>query len=619
MKYKKQSIMKTLNSVIFAMLFIASLFTSCSNPVEELQTVPQPQPGDRLFPSPSEALAFVDTLYIYGIHTDWPLGGSGSDNYSLFMLNSIASGNFPLLSCATDEAKFPDSGYDVPQWNWGTVTPASAIDPRYPYRFEAIARANTLLRVAGQTGGMEEAETNELKAVARFIRALNTFEMFKRYGGMPVIDESILREDYSKQTRNTLAETIDFIVADCDEAAKSLPAFSADKSKITQGATLALKSRALLYAASSLFNSDAPYLSGDNNELLCYGNTGKERWSLAAQAAAEVLQWASTGAAHLIDSRGADRNYRASWEEYDNNEIILSHKSKLAFAFGDLPWAALNIYRSSIYLQGMNVTFNFVKKYEKQDGTQQQWSGIGAYDLQEKLSALDRRFKQSICYNMAQWNRETQRIEMFEQSAYYDDANPMEYHFLPGNRALTGFWICKHNPAILDTRPTALVPNFTLFQLNEIYLNYAEAVYEYYENPDIAPAGFNLTAREAVNIIRKRSGQPEIQAGSGAYSGFRELLRNERAIELAFDNHRFWDIRRWMIAGEEGVAQGNIEGIRIKMALPSPANLKNPPVESGYSYTPYVVEQRVFHRKMYLHPLPQDEVNKGYLTQNPGY
>ena len=152
------------------------------------------------------------------------------------------------------------------------------------------------------------------------------------------------------------------------------------------------------------------------------------------------------------------------------------------------------------------------------------------------------------------------------------------------------------------------VPNSTLFQLNEIYLNFAEAMNEAYGPDD--KHGYKYSAREAINIIRERSGQPAILSGSGIYSDFRELVRNERAIELAFDNHRFWDVRRWMIAEQEGVMSGAMYGIKIYWINSSPQEFR---------YTPYLYENRTFTKKMYLHPFSTNEVNKGYLIQNPGY
>jgi hypothetical protein len=86
-------------------------------------------------------------------------------------------------------------------------------------------------------------------------------------------------------------------------------------------------------------------------------------------------------------------------------------------------------------------------------------------------------------------------------------------------------------------------------------------------------------------------------------------VRNERAIELAFEDHRFWDIRRWMIAEENGVMQGDIWGLKL-------ATIPN---STEISYTPYIFEQRTFLRKMYLHPFILSEVNKGHIIQNPGW
>jgi hypothetical protein len=152
------------------------------------------------------------------------------------------------------------------------------------------------------------------------------------------------------------------------------------------------------------------------------------------------------------------------------------------------------------------------------------------------------------------------------------------------------------------------VPNSTLFQLNEIYLNFAEAMNEAY-GPD-NKYNYPLSAREAVNLVRDRSGQPKILSGSGIYSDFRELIRNERAIELAFDNHRFWDVRRWMIAEDDGVMRGDMYGIEIYWIAQSPTEFR---------YIPKFVETRTFMKKMYLHPFSTGEVNIGYLVQNPGY
>jgi hypothetical protein len=149
---------------------------------------------------------------------------------------------------------------------------------------------------------------------------------------------------------------------------------------------------------------------------------------------------------------------------------------------------------------------------------------------------------------------------------------------------------------------TSAYAQFIIFRLAEAYLNYAEALNE--------AQGPVQAAYDAVNTIRQRSGMPNLPAGL-SQTDFRARVRHERAIELAYEFHRFYDIRRWMIAEEDGVMQGDIWGIKItKIAGTNPQE---------FNYLPYVFETRVFHTYMYLHPLPQNEVNKGYLVQNPGY
>jgi hypothetical protein len=204
----------------------------------------------------------------------------------------------------------------------------------------------------------------------------------------------------------------------------------------------------------------------------------------------------------------------------------------------------------------------------------------------------------------------------------------------PISECYTGFYIHKTVPYIIDGNTWTYQPNSTLFQLNEFYLNYAEAVYEYLGSGDASLPGYSLTPRQAINKLRDRAGQPPVK--DAVYNGdFREIVRNERAIELAFDNHRFWDVRRWMIAddGKNNAMQGAKIGIKINLIDPTvilkdpsqsatdPNNivLENAPVDQGYKYTPYVFETRVFLRRMYLHPFNIKEVNKGYLVQNPGY
>ena len=125
---------------------------------------------------------------------------------------------------------------------------------------------------------------------------------------------------------------------------------------------------------------------------------------------------------------------------------------------------------------------------------------------------------------------------------------------------------------------------------------------EYYDNP---PA----EAFQAVNLVRARSGMPAFD-NALTKDEFRQKLRNERAVELAYEDHRFWDIRRWMIAENEGVMQGKMYGLKLSPIVGQP---------NKAHYVPYVFERRSWSRRSYLHPIKQIEIDKGYLKQNPGW
>jgi len=139
-----------------------------------------------------------------------------------------------------------------------------------------------------------------------------------------------------------------------------------------------------------------------------------------------------------------------------------------------------------------------------------------------------------------------------------------------------------------------------VFRLAEAYLNYAEALNE--------AQGPVQAAHDAVNLIRQRSGMPRLPANL-TKDQFRDRVRNERDIEMAFEDHRLYDIRRWKIAENEGVMQGAMQGLRIT----------RPTSGTEFSYQVYTFENRSFFSRMYLHPFQNTEVFKGYLVQNPGY
>ncbi len=546
---------------------------------------------DDIFSSRTKVETLLASIYDYGVHSNL---GYGSGDHS----NPAAT----LLAGACDEAETCAPWYDTNNWNAGSVSADNTYDGRFPLRWKAIRKISLLISRIHEVPDVSEELAQQMIAESKVIRAMNYFEMMKIYGGVPIVDHYITVEEAEnlKIQRSSVQEVLDFILQDIEEAMPCLEerCTGSRKGHADKGTALAIKSKALLFAASPLFNTDIPYMSmsdPENNRFICLGSYDASRWEAAAAAAAECLEWAEQSGCVLITDQGENANYRYSWEKYDNDEIIFAEKSHGSIGKWTWPWSPIpspNIYPGNSGQSGVTPTLNFVKLYEKRDGTPQTWEG--GDDLQEKMSQLDFRFGQTICGNKSSWNSEFSSIEMYEGGRQ-------------SNTCHGGFWLHKLYPSEISESVWAYVPNSTLYQLNEIYLNFAEAMNEAYGPSD--PHGYPMNAVQAVNIIRARSGQPALSASMGK-DAFREKLINERAIELAFDGHRFYDVRRWMIAERDGILKGNMYGIRITRI---PGN------NSEFHYEPYVFETRTFSKRFYLQPFPTNEVNKGYLVQNPGY
>lgn len=543
---------------------------------------------DTIFSNKVQVETFVAGTYSYGIHSILPrndINNSGS--------------RYNTTSVITDESEASNTWVDFQGWNVADITIDNISSQREDYRwdrgrFKAIRRANILLARIDAVKNLDPAYVSQVKAEARFIRALNYFEMLKRYGGVPIIEKKFELTDNFIVQRNTLKEVVDFIVSDCAEAISGLPdVYTADmRGRATKGAALMLKSKTLLFAASPQFNTGTPVLSMTdpaNNNLICYGDYQVSRWQTAADAAKAVLDWAPAGGIALVTNQGITLNYRYVFEKNDNSEVILACKRTGSRAIYEWPWTGMypiNMYASTWGL-GYTMTLNFLKKYEKQDGSPQTWSAIGGTDLVTKYNELDRRFKQSVAVVGSYWNADFPLINSYTGGTL-------------NTNNICGQWITKFMQPGLTLSTNTAMPNDIIFRLAEAYLNYAEALNE--------AQGPVAAAYTAVNTIRSRSGQPDLPAGL-TQAQFRDRIRNERAIELFDEDHRLWDIRRWLIADQDGVMKGAFYGFKIYQN-PAPPNFR---------YEVYQFETRSWNTNMYLHPFTRNEVLKGYLIQNPGY
>ncbi len=575
---------------------------------------------DTIFSNQTQIETFIATLYREGLHSTLAINDGTSPNpTATTIVNGFfghsGSDNISYVGY-TDEGQGGASYGENRNFNSGNVnnTNIHYTDKRHILRWYAIRRANTLLERMDEVTSVPQNYIDQVKGEALAIRAMNYFEMFKRYGGVPIIDKRLSAEDVLDfpTGRRSIEDVVNFIVDDCDRAAALLPnSYPANmRGRVTKGVALLIKAKTLLTAASPLFNTATPYLNlGADNNLICYGNYDKTRWQKAADAAKAVLDWAAEGHARLITEYAPDKNYKYVWETHDNPEILLANKflrdpkARNAHPFTHIlfPGAATAAATTVPYdpdfptadkvpgtafggALGTSILFNFVRRYEKKDGTPQIWNMNGGDDLTQKYAELDNRFAQTVAYNGYQWGDFT--VNLYAGHGHFTNCQG-------------GHWQRKFVPdAIKFTSGTAIPHNY-LYRLADAYLIYAEALNE--------AQGPVQAAHDAINAVRNRSGQPNLPTDLDE-EDFRERVRNERTIELAFENNRLWDATRWMTA--EAEIGGNMYGLKI-------TRVTTPSVH--FTYEPYVNSVRVFRRGMYLHCFLQTEVEKGYLVQNPGW
>ena len=420
------------------------------------------------------------------------------------------------------------------------------------------------------------------KYEVRFLRAYFYFELIKRYGGVPVITRPV--EIGDSFPRNTLDSCVNFIVKECDDIAWGLPVKYTEQENLgraTRGAVLALKSRVLLYAASDLFNSPEKWASGYANKDLISGKPidRKERWKRAADAAKNVIDLTDAGYA-------LSNNYQGVFRSYTDAEIILARRD-----------GASNDFEKANYPVGYDLgnsgntpSLNLLDDYEMLDGTAFDWNNKN--HAANPYRGRDPRLAFTILSNMTKFNGRP--VECW--------TGGRDGKGVP-RATKTGQYLLKYiDPELNLLEGRTSVHTWVLIRLAEVYLNYIEALNEY------QPAHSDI--KIYYNKIRQREGikMPELPDGLDQ-DAVRQKIRHERRIELAFEDHRLWDARRWMIAADnekgKGVLNIPLRGLEI-------LNRGGVP-----SYTPIEIEKRNFEPKMYLYPIPQGDLDIAGWSQNP--
>lgn len=558
---------------------------------------------DTIFETQKDFESFLLGTYAFGLHSYYPYYNRAQDNGTKNPNPAMG-----ITSCMTDESEAAASFMPANQWNSAAITKGSITsqeDTRWELRWEALRRANIIIERIPATS-FSDIDKKHYMGEALFLRALNHFELFKRYGGMPIVDKRLDVSDDWNLPRKSVEEMVEFMVADCDNAADCLSDAiytELQRGRITKSACLALKAKILLFAASPLFNTAEPYLPSDHPELICYGDYSLQRWGRAAEAAREALASCENEGFSILDNNDPENDYRKLWETFDNVEVILAEKFTNAnLGTWQFPWTVLLPYGYSYMGQiwggaGVCVTHNFIAKYDKMDGTKPDWKapGVVGDDIMAIYASLDPRFRQTVVYNGSAWNSDWTDSQLYEGCKGTSPSAVCN---------LTGTLLHKTIPRQLGEKGNnRLASNGILFRVGELYLDLAEAVNEFEGPTD--------EVYNAMHVIRDRAGMPDFPAGL-SQEQMRARIKNERDIELSFEDHRLWDIRRWMDAEKEGVMKGNIYRENVQKGTGAGLSQK-------CEYSIEVLEVRSFNRNMYLHPIPEKEENKGYMVQNPGW
>lgn len=514
-----------------------------------------------------------------------------------YFLNNIY-GNLPtgfnridgnLLDAATDDAVASADNATISTFTNGGYSALSNADNSWEGssgNYASIRQCNMFLQNFPKVNMKQslKQEGNYWMAEARFLRAMFYFELAKRYGGVPIIGDRILTlADDLRLPRNTYEETINYIVSECDAVKDKLrpdPVSTTDFGRITKMVALTLKAKALLYAASPLNNP----------------TNDKTKWLRAKNALADAIAYAQTGGFALNPS------FTDIFLTRKNSEIILAYQRAVTFDV-ETNNAPIGYLSGSTASRGRtSPTQELVDAFPTRKGLPitvdvKSPTNTTGYDAANPYAYRDPRLDYTVFRNGMAWL--SRPVETFNGGKDRPGGNVVQ--------TKTGYYMSKFmGNFAANTAYSNQTHNFPIFRYADVLLMFAEA-----KNEVDGPADSVYTYLRA---IRQRAG---IEAGTATDYGvpnnisqadMRELIRNDRRVEMAFEEQRFWDLRRWKIA--ENVYNQPLHGMRI--------------IKNGSSLT-YQVETlnipfRFIAPKMYRYAIPYNEIIKNTnLKQNEGY
>ncbi len=591
-------------------------------------------PAEEVWKDGALAESFINNLY----------GGLG-----------LGGMNEQMLASLSDEALFTHAGRNINTINEGSASPTNPgwVNATYEWTnmYNWIRQCNVALENLETATFDNETLKDRLKGEAHFMRAYFYQQLVRYYGGVPLITQVYgLNEDYTME-RSSYEASINFITDDLDKAYTLLDGKNPTKGRATALAALALKSRVLLYAASDLH--DLPTAGTKSPDIGSYGNgnlvgyaTGDRiaRWTAAKNAAKAVLD--ATGGYKLdltapVTPEEGRMNYKSIAMGGGSSGPGIDPQGIVDIIFGrffvpdkaeDAGWHGRHNGPNGYYNWAGNTPIGiFVDSYEviESGGNTVPFSWSNPSHKAAPYKNRDPRMYATILYDGAEWKPRPglPEISTIQTGTYQivgangniaiwqglDTRNSPREDW---NGSRTGYYFVKFvdiNPAQVDQSDRQHIP-WPFIRFTEVVLNYVEACIELGEDGD---------AVNWLNKIRFRSGLPAITEISG--TALKERYRYERQIELAFEEHRYHDARRWMIAPTtlgRKVTYINVTGT-FKTGMQQPGPYMHNETIYNYTYEPVennAFENRTWDDKMYYVPIHRDEMLRNdKLVQNPGY
>jgi len=543
--------------------------------------------------------------FLAGLYVDIP--------YNFQIGNATNRWNY---SMATDEGqiKFPAGDNFANIFTDGTLVFRfySYMEIQWVDFYTNIRTANIFLANV-EKSPLSAAKKTRVKAEARFLRAYYYFKLMTYFGGVTIVEDKVFTTtDKASSVRNTWEECVNYVNNELDDASEDLPLnyTGLNYGRITKGAALALKSRLLLYAASPLYNGGGTAPSNPElQKLLCYPSADPARWEKARLAAKAVMD---LGIYSLNLDNTTPWSGSSSGLGYGFYNTFLSRKNSEMIFISLMPpgkqmeMGVLPKSRGGQFF--IFPTQDLVDKFPTINGKSittdlKSPSNPKGFDPNNPYVNRDPRLSATIIYNGSLYYLNTTRqlgpVYTYKSAAQDGVVDPSS-----NTATSTGYYsrkFCDEYAAVNGGNNVDRA--LSIIRYAEILLNYAEATNE---------LGNTTDALNTLKLLRERAG---ISAGTDGMYGMpesptkaeaRALIQNERDIELAFEQHRLWDIRRWK---QGPVIDGKfVTGMEITK------------VGSSYSYRVKDVKTRYFKDIYYYFPLPISDVAiNPAMLQNPQY